>query len=132
MTEGRPGRATLAAFAAMVVLGSRLDQSGERSDAPTDEAALAKLSKRPADYFRMFYGDTALFGSVAGLQCGLSFSGAEHVLFGTDSPIGPEKGPGFTRDTLAAIDQVNASADSKAKILEGNARRMLKVRLPGS
>lgn len=132
MTEGSPGRATLAAFAAMVVLGSRLDQSGERSDDPTDVAALAKLSKRPTDYFRMFCSDTALFGSVAGLQCGLSLSGAEHVLFGADSPIGPEKGPGFTRDTLAAVDQVNASAEDKAKILEGNSRRMLKLRLPGS
>lgn len=132
MTEGRPGRATLVAFAAVVVLGSGLDQLGERSDDPTDVAALAKLSKRPIDYFRMFYGDTALFGSVAGLQCGLSFFGAEHVLFGTGFPMDPEKGPGSIRDTLAAIDQVNASADDKAKMLEGNARRMLKVRLPGS
>ena len=132
MTEGRPGRATLAAFAAMVVLGSRLDQSDARSDDPTDVAALAKLGKRPTDYFRMFCGDTVLFGSVAGLQCGLSFSGAEHVLFGTDSPIGPEKGPGFTRDTLATVDQVSASAEDKSKILEGNSRRMLKLRLPGS
>ena len=113
-------------------VGGGLDQLGERSDDPTDVAALAKLSKRPIDYFRMFYGDTALFGSVAGLQCGLSFFGAEHVLFGTDFPMDPEKGPGFIRDTLAAIDQVNASADDKAKILEGNARRMLKLRLPGS
>jgi aminocarboxymuconate-semialdehyde decarboxylase len=113
-------------------VGGGLDQLGQRSDDPTDSAALAKLAKRSIDYFKMFYGDTVLFGSVAGLQCGLSFFGVDHVLFGTDFPMDPEKGPGFIRDTLAAIDQVNASADDKAKTLEGNARRMLKLRLPWS
>jgi predicted TIM-barrel fold metal-dependent hydrolase len=110
-------------------IGGGLDQLGERSDDPADLAALANLKKRPFDYFKMFYGDTALFGSVNGLQCGLGFFGADHVLFGTDFPMDPEQGPGFIRDTLATIDQIQATPEERAKILEGNARRMLKLRV---
>ena len=110
--------------------GAGLDQLGERSDDPTDMAALGKLKKRPLDYFKMFYGDTALFGAVAGLECGLAFFGADRILFGTDMPFDPEKGNGFIRDTIAAIEQIDATPEEKAKIYEGNARRMLRLRLP--
>jgi len=30
-------------------------------------------NKRAVDYFRMFYGDTALYGDMAGLMCGYDF-----------------------------------------------------------
>jgi aminocarboxymuconate-semialdehyde decarboxylase len=105
-----------------------LDQLGTRSDDPEDGAALARLERRPFDYFKMFYGDTAVFGSSAALECGLAFFGADRVLFGTDMPFDPEQGPGFIRDTIGAMDRVRASAEDKAKIYEGNARRMLRLR----
>jgi aminocarboxymuconate-semialdehyde decarboxylase len=106
--------------------GAGLDALGERSDDPTDLAALGNIEKRPFDYFHMFYGDTALFGSVAGMQCGLSFFGADHVLFGTDMPF-----VGQIRDTLDGIEQLIATPEDKTKILEGNARRLLRLRIPG-
>lgn len=40
-----------------------------------------KLKRRPLDYFRGFYADTALFGALEVTKCGLKFFGAERVLF---------------------------------------------------
>jgi aminocarboxymuconate-semialdehyde decarboxylase len=104
-----------------------LDQLGTRTDDPEDAAALARLRHRPFDYFKMFFGDTAVFGSAAALECGLAFFGADRVLFGTDMPFDPEQGPGFIRDTIGALDRARVSAEDKAKIYEGNARRMLRL-----
>jgi aminocarboxymuconate-semialdehyde decarboxylase len=109
-----------------------LDQLGTRSDDPDDLAALGRLARRPIDYFHMFYGDTAVFGSWAALECGLAFFGADRVLFGTDMPFDPEQGPGFIRDTIAAMEKIRASPEDKAKIYEGNARRLLTLRGGGS
>lgn len=110
--------------------GSGLDQLGTRTDDPDDAAALGRLRRRPLDYFRMFYTDTALFGARAGLECGLAFFGADRLLFGTDMPFDPEKGPGYIRDTIRSIEEMRASPEEKAKIYEGNARRLLKLKLP--
>jgi predicted TIM-barrel fold metal-dependent hydrolase len=109
-------------------IGGGLDQLGKRSDDPEDQAAKARLGRRPIDYFRMFYGDTALFGSTAGLECGLSFFGPEHVLFGTDMPFDPEGGLGFVRDTIGSIERMRITDDVKRQIYEGNARRLLRLR----
>jgi aminocarboxymuconate-semialdehyde decarboxylase len=109
--------------------GGGLDQLGSRTDDPDDAAALGRLRKRPLDYFRMFYGDTALFGAWHAMQCGLAFFGADRVLFGTDMPFDPEQGPGFVRDTIAAMERLEAPAPDKVKIYEGNARRLLRLRL---
>jgi predicted TIM-barrel fold metal-dependent hydrolase len=76
-------------------IGGELDQLGARSDDPDDGGALGRLERRPVDYFRMFYGDTALFGAWQAMESGLAFFGADHVLFGTDFPFDPERGPGF-------------------------------------
>ena len=109
--------------------GGGLDQLGSRTEDADDGAALTRLSRRPLDYFKMFYGDTALFGARHAMECGLAFFGAERVLFGTDMPFDPEKGPGFIRDTIEAMEGMRATAAEKAKIYEGNARRMLRLRL---
>ncbi len=109
-------------------VGGGLDQLGSRSDDPEDMAALGRLARRPIDYFRMFYGDTALFGAWHAMESGLEFFGADHVLFGTDFPFDPEGGPGFIRDTIAAMEKMRASAADKAAIYEGNARRLLRLR----
>ena len=110
--------------------GSGLDQLGSRTEDADDAVALGRLRRRPLDYFRMFYGDTALFGALAATECGLAFFGADQLLFGTDMPFDPEKGPGFIRETIRCIEQMRASPEEKAKIYEGNARRLLKLKLP--
>jgi len=111
-------------------VGGGLDQLGTRSDDPEDGTALGRLRKRPIDYFKMFYGDTALFGAWHAMESGLAFFGADHILFGTDMPFDSERGPGFVRDTIAAMERMRASAEDKAAIYEGNARRLLTLRLP--
>ena len=76
-------------------------------------------------------GDTALFG-VARHGVGARLLCADHVLFGTDFPFIRQHGPGFYRDTIAAMSGRRASAEDKAKIYEGNARRLLRLNLRGS
>lgn len=109
-------------------VGGGLDQLGTRSDDPEDGAALGRLKRRPIDYFKMFYGDTALFGAWHAMESGLAFFGADHVLFGTDMPFDPEKGPGFIRDTIAAVERMRATDDERRQIYETNARRLLRFR----
>jgi aminocarboxymuconate-semialdehyde decarboxylase len=105
--------------------GPGLDQLGTRSDDPEDNAALGRLQKRPYDYFRMFYGDTAVFGSIPATECGLAFFGSDHVLFASDAPFDPEGGSGYIRETLRVVDNITCSIDDRQKIYEGNARRLL-------
>ena len=53
------------------------------------------------------------------------------MLFGTDMPFDPEQGPGFIRETIRALERIRATPAEKAKIYEGNARRLLRLRLAG-
>jgi aminocarboxymuconate-semialdehyde decarboxylase len=110
-------------------VGGGLEQLGSRTDDPDDMAALGRLSKRPIEYFKMFYGDTALFGAWHAMESGLAFFGADHILFGTDMPFDPEQGPGFIRDTIEAMERMRATPAEKAAIYAGNAKRLLKLKL---
>jgi aminocarboxymuconate-semialdehyde decarboxylase len=85
---------------------------------------LKKLKKRPYDYFKDFYGDTAVEGARAATACGLDFFGPEHVLFASDCPFDKEKGPGYIRSTIAVIESLGLAAADKARICHGNAERM--------
>lgn len=101
------------------------DQFGART-ADEDYAALLRtLRKHPREYYRMFYADTALYGSPAALECGLTFFGADRLLFGSDMPFDAEGGPRYIRETLRAIDDMRAPAAEKEQILQGNAVRLL-------
>jgi aminocarboxymuconate-semialdehyde decarboxylase len=110
-------------------VGPGWDQLGART--PPDQRAdidHPQLSKRPLDYFRMFYVDTALFGAENGVRCSLDFFGVSHVLFASDSPFDPERGPGYVRSTIANIEALGLGAEDRSAIYEGNARRLLPLR----
>lgn len=107
--------------------GGGLDQLGARTSKADEGLVTHNLKRRPLDYFRMFYGDTAVFGAVAPLECGLAFFGIDHVLFGSDMPFDPEKGPGYIRETVRAIEAASIAPSDREKIYEGNARRLLKL-----
>ncbi len=109
-------------------VGPGWDQLGTRTSDEDYTLLLKKLKKRPVDYFHMFYADTALFGAREATRCGLKFFGAERVLFGSDSPLDPEKGPGYIRSTIEIIDSLDISAEERKAIYEGNARKLLKLR----
>jgi uncharacterized protein len=109
-------------------VGPGWDQLGERT--PDDQRDLIegpRLTKRPLDYFKMFYADTALFGAAHALRCVIEFFGAERVLFGSDSPFDPEKGPGYIRATIQNLDEIGLSDADRTAIFNGNVRRLLKL-----
>jgi aminocarboxymuconate-semialdehyde decarboxylase len=108
-------------------VGPGWDQLGSRTSDEDYTAILKQLKKRPLDYFKMFYADSAVFGSVAATKCGLEFFGADKVLFASDSPFDPEKGPGYIRETIKVIAELPISDTDKQKIFEGNAKRLLKL-----
>jgi predicted TIM-barrel fold metal-dependent hydrolase len=77
---------------------------------------------------RRFYNDTALYGNSAALMCGYAYFGAEHLLFGTDMPLGSGAlGYGYTLETIRSIKRMNVPDEDKGKIFEHNARRLLKL-----
>ena len=111
-------------------VGPGWDQLGSRTSDEDCTLLLKKLKKRPLDYFRMFYADTATFGSVGATECGLKFFGADKVLFASDSPFDPEKGSAYIRWTIDILDKLPMSAAERSAIYEGNARRLLKLKAP--
>jgi aminocarboxymuconate-semialdehyde decarboxylase len=44
-------------------------------------------------------------------------------------PFDPEKGTGFIRGTIRNIEEIDLSAEDRRKIYEGNARRLLRLKL---
>ncbi len=109
-------------------VGPGWDQLGTRTSDEDYTILLKRLKKRPLDYFRLFYADTAVFGSKEATICGLKFFGPERTLFGSDSPFDPEKGSAYIRWTIEIIDRLDISPEERRAIYEGNARRLLKLR----
>src|ERR1051325_8820310 len=102
--------------AGMGVLGSRTSDE--------DYSHVLKSLKRPhLEYFREFYADTALFGAGNGLNCGLDFFGADRVVFATDAPLGP------IGKTVRAVEALDLDPGVRAKLMHGNAERLMKIRL---
>jgi aminocarboxymuconate-semialdehyde decarboxylase len=101
-------------------------QLGKRTSDGEYAGLLRSLRKPPLDYFREFYADTALFGSVAGTRCGLEFFGVDHVLFASDMPFDPEPGL-YARETIQAVERLGLSPAAKEQVYRRNAERLLKL-----
>ena len=108
-------------------VGPGWDQLGTRTSDVDYTRLLRKLKKRPLDYFRMFYADTALFGAWEATKCGLKFFGSDRVLFASDAPFDPEKGSMYTRTTIEIMERLDLSPEERQAIYEGNARRIMKL-----
>ncbi|MBI3512582.1 MAG: amidohydrolase [Proteobacteria bacterium] len=108
-------------------VGPLFDQLGSRTSDEDYTTLLNSMKKRPIEYFRMFYGDTAVGGSRSAIRCGLDFFGAERVLFATDCPFDPEGGPMFIRDTIAAIDALGLPDAERRQIYVDNALRLMRM-----
>jgi predicted TIM-barrel fold metal-dependent hydrolase len=107
-------------------VGYGWDQLGSRTSDVDYKTLLRSMKKRPIDYFRSFYADTALFGAQAGTQCGLDFFGADHVVYASDMPFEPTPGL-YARETIRVIENLNLSADQKERIYRKNAEDLLKI-----
>lgn len=101
------------------------DQLGARTP-PAERADVEhSLTDRPIEYFKRFYADTALFGAGAAIACSLDFFGEDHLLFASDSPFDPEKGPGYIRSTIANLEALDLTEGQREKLYHGNAERLL-------
>jgi predicted TIM-barrel fold metal-dependent hydrolase len=111
-------------------IGPGWDQLGARTS-DEDYVSLRKsLKKRPLDYFKQdFYADTAVFGGKPATVCGLAFFPTDKVLFASDCPFDPEKGPGYIRDTMAILDSLNLSKADQDKIYFGNLEALTGTKL---
>ncbi|MDP6632355.1 MAG: amidohydrolase family protein [Dehalococcoidales bacterium] len=85
------------------------------------------LRKAPIDYFKMFFYDTAIYGSTPGLMDGYAFCGAEQMLFATDFPYDSQFGERYMRQTIESVENMEISDVEKKMIFEDNARKALRL-----
>jgi aminocarboxymuconate-semialdehyde decarboxylase len=105
----------------------RIIWSIERAQIPQEDRCDSYLKRPLTDYYKMFYNDTALYGSTSGLMCSYAFFGADHLLFGTDMPFGGQLGETFVRETIASIERMTISDTEKETMFEHNARKILRL-----
>jgi aminocarboxymuconate-semialdehyde decarboxylase len=106
-------------------VGPGWDQLGARTSDVDYKALLTELKHRPLDYFKMFYADTATFGSRMAILSAIDFFGAEKVLFASDAPFDPEGGPMYIRETIDIIDRLEISESDRRAIYQDNAVKLL-------
>ena len=112
-------------FSGKIGLGFRQIFFGTPERNPAAEEA--GLERRPLDYYKMLYADTALNGELAATRCGHAFFGTSRSLFATDAPFDCEAGRALIRDTIRAVEALEISQAEQARIFEGNARALLKL-----
>jgi aminocarboxymuconate-semialdehyde decarboxylase len=107
-------------------VGPGWDQLGMRTPAEQQEDVSGyPLTRRPVDYFRMMYVDTALFGAAHALRCAIEFYGVDHVLFGSDTPYGESAHGGYLKPTIDSLDALDLSDTERDAIYRGNAASLL-------
>src|SRR5262249_19275088 len=106
-------------------------QLGARTSDIDYSLVLKALHKRPLDYFKQFYADTALFGAYDATVCGLKFFGVDRVVFASDAPFDPEKGPMYIRETIAIVDRLPVTDAERERIYSGNAVELLHLARSG-
>ncbi len=103
-------------------VGPGLEVLGARTSGEDYSKILPSLRRPHLEYFKEFYGDTAMFAGKYGIPCGVDFFGTDHVVFATDTPLGP------IAPTIAVIDQLDIDEDARRNIYAGNAMRLIKPR----
>ena len=108
-------------------VGYGWDQLGKRTSDVDYVSLLKSMKKRPVEYFKNFYADTALFGAGPATKCGLEFFGVEKVVFASDMPFEPAPGL-YARETIKCVEALDLSKEQKDKIYRGNAEKLLKLK----
>jgi len=107
-------------------VGYGWDQLGKRTSDVDYVSLLKSMKKRPVDYFKSFYADTALFGAAPATRCGLEFFGVDRVVFASDMPFEPTPGL-YARETIRCVEALDLPQEQKARIYRGNAEKLLKL-----
>jgi aminocarboxymuconate-semialdehyde decarboxylase len=100
---------------------------GTRSSREDYTGVLEGLRRKPLDYFRDFYGDTAMTLSRGTFTCGFEFFGAGRVVFATDCPF-PNGGTDRMRSILTTLDGMDLDAADRARIMHANALELFSRR----
>ena len=100
-------------------IGAGMDLLGARTVDEDYSTVLPSLQRPHLDYFKLFYGDTAMLGATTGVKCGLDFFGARKIVFATDAPFGP------IAQTCAGIEEMDITENEKQMIFSGNASMIL-------
>lgn len=79
-----------------------------------------QLKKPMLEYYKSFYVDSAIQGSIGGMQASYAFYGADHILFGTDMPYASASGDGNAKQCIASIDALAVPPAEKAQMFGGN------------
>ena len=58
---------------------------------------------------------------------GLDFFPIDRVLFASDAPFDPEKGPMYIRETIKIIDGLDIPEANRHAIYHGNAERLMRL-----
>jgi predicted TIM-barrel fold metal-dependent hydrolase len=104
-------------------IGPGMEVLGQRTVDEDYSKVLSSLKRPHLEYFKEFYGDTAMFGGTNGLPCGMAFFGADHVVFATDHPLAT------IPVHIKALDVLNLDAATRRKVMVGNAEKLMKVKL---
>jgi len=97
-------------------------QAGPPAGVPAGPRYENKISEKPSTYLKRLFVDTACY-SVPTMLANLQLLGADHVLFGTDSP--PASAP--LQESIAQIADLPLAEGDKQKIFSGNAKRLFKL-----
>jgi predicted TIM-barrel fold metal-dependent hydrolase len=108
-------------------VGYGWDQLGKRTTDVDYVSLLKSMKKRPVDYFKNFYADTALFGAAPATKCGFDFFGLNNVVFASDMPFEPAPGL-YARETIKCVEGLDLTNEQKDQIYRGNAERLLKLK----
>ena len=105
----------------------RFTPSWESRNADMGEGrSFREVLKKPlVDYFKDYFGDTAMFGAQAASQAGLDFFGADHSFFATDCPYDEEGGGRLIRSTIGVLENLRCTDADRQAMYEGNSRREL-------
>jgi len=108
-------------------VGYGWDQLGKRTSDADYVSLLKSMKKRPVEYFKNFYADTALFGAAPATKCGYDFFGVDNIVYASDMPFEPAPGL-YARETIKCVEALDLTKEQKDKIYTGNAEKLLKLK----
>lgn len=85
------------------------------------------LGEEKESDFKKFYVDTAILGNPEALDLAKNYFGIDHLVFGTDAPLGIMPA-GATKEILDAIDRMDITSEEKERILKNNMINMINRR----
>jgi predicted TIM-barrel fold metal-dependent hydrolase len=85
------------------------------------------LTKPLFDYFSRFYYDTAVGSNAPAIKCACDVFGTGQILFGTDTPWGPNQGDFRLMEYPKVIKSIGLSESDNRKIFADNARKIFNL-----